>query len=77
MSPPPDRPGDAPTSPPPDRPDAGGERPETGAAPDAQTQTEQVNAQTAFVPTRETWLLLGLWTLVLAGGLVLVIRFKP
>ncbi len=77
-SPPPDRPDDAPTSPPPDRPDLDGERPETGAAPDAQTQTEPAEeTQTAFTPTRETWLLLGLWTLILAGGLVLVIRFKP
>ena len=77
MSPPPDRPDGAPMSPPPERPDFDGGRPETGAAPDAQTQTEQENAQTAFVPTRETWLLLGLWTLVLAGGLVLAIRYEP
>ena len=77
-SPPPDRPDGAPTSPPPDRPDFDGERPETGAAPDAQTQTEQAEeTQTAFTPTRETWLLLGLWTLVLAGGLVLAIRYEP
>ena len=78
MSPPPDRPDGAPMSPPPERPDFDVGRPETGAAPDAQTQTEQAGeTQTAFTPTRETWLLLGLWTLILAGGLVLAICFKP
>ena len=85
MNPPSDRRGDggerpdgAPMGPPPEKAGDDGGRPETGSVSDAQTQTEQAEeTQAAFVPTRETWLLLGLWTLVLAGGLALAIRYEP
>ena len=88
-----ERPDGAPMGPPPGSPGADGERPQTATAPDAQIQTEQTEetqteetqteetqteeTQTAFVPTRETWALLGLCLLTLAGGLILVIRYEP
>lgn len=73
-----ERPDGAPMGPP-ERPDDDGGRPRTSAVPEVQTeQTEQTEqTQTAFIPIRETWLLLGLWTLILAGGLVLAIRYEP
>ena len=90
MGPPPDwsgtegeRPEGAPMGPPPDPPGAEGERPETDAVPDTPTQAEQTQTEqpqagtTPFVPSRETWYLVGLYALILAGALALVIRYKP
>ena len=84
MGPPPDLPDfdggrpDGQTSLSPDLPAPGSEGPDTGAVPDAQTQAEQTEEEpTAFVPGRETWMLLGLYALILAGGLVLAIRYEP
>lgn len=67
----------APTGPPPEPPGADDARPETGAVSDTEQAEEAEEALTAFVPTRETWTLLGLCVLILAGGLLLVIRYKP
>ena len=86
MGPPPDRPdfdGAPPDgeemNPPSDMPDFAGERPEQSAAPDAEAAADQTAAaaETQFVPTAETWILLTLSLLALAGGLILAIRFEP
>ena len=59
-------------------PDFGGERPDAAAAPSGETEPEQAAAeQTQFVPDAETWILLTLSLLALAGGLLLVFRFEP
>ena len=86
MSPPPDMPGfdgqrpeGGQMSPPPDMPGFDGQRPEGDASPTEQAVAEEEAAAetAAFVPTAQTWILLALSLLALAGGLVLAIRFKP
>ena len=85
MSPPSDMPdfdgnspGEGEMNPPPERPDFG-ERPDSAAAPSGQTQPEEneTEEQTQFVPDKETWILLTLSLLALAGGLLLAFRFEP
>ena len=51
---------------------------EKAAAEETSNAEENAAAETAaFVPTAQTWILLALSLLALAGGLVLAIRFKP
>lgn len=67
-----ERPDGAQMGPPSGMPDFPGERPDG-----AQTEEASAAAAAVFTPGPETWILLALSFLALAGGLVLAVRFEP